>query len=327
VRRLLPCQGMPSAPASAPLASSTNFARSAPAPIAEPVDGLRRVVAWSAMIIASALPVILSRLSGQTATASLPLAQTVVLVITALLIYRSGRLRPLIGFLLTLAILRLGWFGVAPVLANWAPIQNLSAHSSWAAQQLIARSLNCVGVILLLATLAGRNFTRGDLFLRVGALDAAAQPERILWFRKPIPWTRLGPQLLFVFGIALPLFLFITIRPDIGHLSRLWPILPWALATAAVNAANEEFQFRCVPLAHLHGVLLSREAMLLTSVFFGVAHYFGQPSGPIGVIMAAIAGWIWAKSMVETRGAGWAFGIHMAQDVVIFCFLALAVKS
>jgi membrane protease YdiL (CAAX protease family) len=67
--------------------------------------------------------------------------------------------------------------------------------------------------------------------------------------------------------------------------------------------------------------------LLLTSVFFGIAHYFGQPSGLIGVVMAGIAGWIWAKSMVETRGAAWAVGIHWVQDVVIFCFLALVAKA
>lgn len=279
------------------------------------------------MVIASALPLIVSRLSGQGSPLSLPLAQTLILVITALLIYRSERLRPLIGFILTIAILRLGWFAVAPLLADWEPIQNFSAHSSWAAQQFISRLLNAAGALLMLATFIGRNFTRRDLFLRVGALDAPALPEPILWIKKPVPWTRLGPQLLFVFGIVLPVFLCITLQPDFGQLSRLWQILPWAFATAAVNAANEEFQFRCVPLAHLRGVLPLRESLLLTSVFFGVAHYFGQPSGAIGVVMAGIAGWIWAKSMVETRGAGWAFGIHWVQDVVIFCFLALVAKA
>jgi membrane protease YdiL (CAAX protease family) len=286
-----------------------------------------RLVAWSAMIVGSALPVIISRLSGQGSPASIPVAQTLVMVILALLLYRMERLRPLVGFLLSIAILRLGWSAIAPILADWAPIQNLSAHSSWAAQQFIARVLNGVGALLMLMTFIGKNFSRRDLFLRVGQLDALAEPEPILWIRKPTPWTRLGPQLLFVFATVLPFFLFITLRPDLEQLSRLWPILPWALATAAVNAFNEEFQFRCVPLAHLRGVLPLRESLLLTSVFFGLAHYFGQPSGPIGVVMAGIAGWIWAKSMVETRGAGWAFGIHWVQDVVIFCFLALVAKA
>lgn len=278
------------------------------------------------MIIGSTLPVIVARLSGQGSPLSFPLAQTLILVITALIIYRSARLRPLIGFILSIAILRLGWFAIAPTLAELPPIQSFSANSGWAVQQFIARSLNCVGAVLMLATFVGRNFSRQDLFLRIGELDAPAQPEPILWIRKPMPWTRLGPRLLVLFGIVLPVFLFITLRPDFGQLSRLWQILPWAFATAAVNAFNEEFQFRCVPLAHLRGVLPLREALLLTSVFFGIAHYFGQPSGPIGIMMAGVAGWIWAKSMVETRGAGWAVGIHWVQDVVIFCFLALVPK-
>jgi len=328
VRRLLLWQGMSSAPASAPLAPPrTISARGlAGAPQVERIDPLRRGVAWGAMIAGSALPVIISRLSGEGAPAFVPLAQTLVLVITALLIYRSERLRPLVGFVLTVAILRLGWYSIAPVLADWPPIHNLSAGSSWAAQQFIARCLFGAGALLMLPTIFAAKLNRHDLFLCPGVLDAPAQPEPILWFRKPVPWTRLGPQLLFVFGIALPIFLYLTLRPDFAHLSRLWAVLPWAFATAAVNAFNEEFQFRCVPLAHLRGVLPVRECMLLTSVSFGMAHYFGQPSGPVGIVMAGLAGWIWAKSLLETRGLGWAFGIHMVQDVVIFCFLALSAQ-
>lgn len=279
------------------------------------------------MLLGSALPVIVNRLGGGGAPVSLPLGQTLVLVITALLISWSARLRPLVGFILTIAILRLGWFGIAPLLGDWKPIHDFAAQSSWGAQQFIARTLNGVGALMMLSTFIGRRFSRADLFLRAGELQALAQPEPILWNRKAVPWTHLGPQLLFVFGIILPAFLFLTLRPDFGHVSRLWQILPWAFATAAVNAANEEFQFRCVPLAHLRGALPMREAMLLTSVFFGLAHYFGQPSGPIGVVLAGIAGWLWAKSMVETRGSAWAFGIHWVQDVVIFCFLALVAKA
>jgi membrane protease YdiL (CAAX protease family) len=279
------------------------------------------------MLIGSSLPLIVSRLTGQGSPVSLPLAQTLILVITALVIYRSDRLRPVVGFLLSIAILRLGWSAIAPTLSELPAFQSLAANSSWAAQQLIARSLNCVGGVLMLATIIGGGFNRRDLFLRMGELSAPAQPEPILWIRRPTPWTRFGLQLLVIFGIVLPVFLFVTLRPDFGRLSRLSEILPWAFATAAVNAFNEEFQFRCVPLAHLNGVLPLREAMLLTSVFFGIAHYFGQPSGAIGVVMAGIAGWVWAKSMVETRGAGWAIGIHWMQDVVIFCFLGLAAKA
>jgi hypothetical protein len=42
--------------------------------------------------------------------------------------------------------------------------------------------------------------------------------------------------------------------------------------------------------------------------------------------MAGFAGWIWARSMVETRGWVWALIIHMVQDIVIFAFLVVAAK-
>lgn len=290
------------------------------------VDTLRRWVAWSAMLVGSALPNIVSRVTGVGSPYLLPVVQTVLLVLFAIFADRLPRLKPLTGFLLTIAIIRLGWFAIAPMLDEWPPLQTSAINGSWAAQQFFQRLLLTIGALLLLTTFIGRRFTRCDLFLRLGDLSAPAHPEPILWFRKAQPWSSLGPQLLVLFGIALPVFLFLTLRPDFVQLPRLAKLLPWAVATAIVNAGNEEFQFRCVPLAHLREALPQREAIWLTSIFFGLGHYFGQPSGPVGVVMATVAGWIWAKSMVETRGVGWAFGIHMVQDLVIFCFLALSVK-
>lgn len=279
------------------------------------------------MLAGSALPNIICTLSGNRSPYLLPVWQTALLVVVAIVVDRSIRLRPLTGFLLTIAIVRLGWFAIAPILGNWKPLHDAFSQTSWCAQQFFARTTLAAGGVLLLATFIGRRFTRRDLFLRIGELDAPAKPEGILWFRQPIPWTRLGPQLLIIFGIALPIFLFISFRPAAEQLARVWRFLPWAFATAAVNAANEEFQFRCVPLAHLRHALPQKETLWLTAAFFGLGHYFGQPSGPIGVVMAAVAGWIWAKSMLETRGAGWAFGIHLVQDIVIFCFLAMAANA
>ena len=289
-------------------------------------DPLRRAVAWGAMVIGSAVPNIISQVAGVRSPFLLPVMQTILLVLVVIFTDRFRRLKPLTGFLLTIAIVRLGWFAIAPMLEDWAPLHAAVANASWGAQQFLERLLLAVGALLLLSTFIGRRFSRDDLFLRVGDLRAPARPERILWFRKPIPWTRLGPELLIVFGVVLPAFLFVTLQPDFSQLPRLWQLLPWALATAGLNAANEEFQFRCVPLAHLRNALPPGEALWLTAIFFGLGHYFGQPSGAIGVAMATIAGWIWAKSIVETRGIGWAFGIHMVQDIVIFCFLALSVK-
>jgi hypothetical protein len=183
------------------------------------------------------------------------------------------------------------------------------------------------GILLLGFTLIGSRITRRDLFLSRGNLSAPAQPIPFLGLRKPIPWTVFGPALLVVFGVALPLFLYFTVYPDFTDRGRILRYLPWILLVAALNAANEEFQFRSVLLAHLRNVVSPAEGVLLTAVLFGLGHYYGQPSGPLGVVMAGIAGWFWARSMIETRGFVWAFFIHMVQDIVILSFLAVATAT
>jgi membrane protease YdiL (CAAX protease family) len=165
----------------------------------------------------------------------------------------------------------------------------------------IARILTLSGIVLMGPTLIGSGMTRRDLFLCRGNLAAPAQPIPFLGLRKPIPWTVLGPALAVVFGMAISLFMYFAVRPDFTTSGRIVRFLPWILSLAALNAANEEFQFRNLLLAHLRKVVSPSEAMLLTAALFGLGHYYGQPYGPIGVVMAGFAGWIWARSMIEKR--------------------------
>ena len=48
-----------------------------------------------------------------------------------------------------------------------------------------------------------------------------------------------------------------------------------------------------------------------------------MPYGIIGVVMATLLGWFLGRSVLETRGIFWAWGIHFLQDVAIFFFLAM----
>ena len=283
----------------------------------------RRLIAWSATIAASALPAIIWRESGHRNSPWIALTQCVVLVIAALALLPSSGRKDLARFLSALAALRGGWYFVAPWIEETSFVRGFSEHGSWGMQLLIGRTTLLVSAALMGLTLLGSGITRRDLFLCRGDLAAPAQPIPFLWPRKPIPWTVFGPVLLVVFGIVLPLFLYFTVHPDFSAAGRILHFSPWILGVAALNAANEEFQFRNVLLAHLRNVLVPGEAVFLTAVLFGLGHYYGQPSGPIGVVMAGIAGWIWARSMIETRGFAWAFFIHMVQDIVIFSFLAV----
>ena len=280
-----------------------------------------RWIAWGAMLVASPLPDIIFRQFAVDPPTWVPFAQIGALLIITIVCACSLSWRGLSGFILALAALRLGWSVIMPAFAWSETLAAWTQHRDWGERLFVGRVLALSGAVLIGLTLIGSGLTRRDLFLRWGDPSAPAQP--ILWFRRSMPWTRFGPLLLIVFGVVLPLFLYFSMHPDTSLAGRIWQFLPWGIATALVNAANEEFQFRCVLLARLKHLLPENETVWLTAVFFGLAHYYGQPSGPFGVVLAGIAGWLWGKSMIETRGWTWAFSIHMVQDLVIFAFLAM----
>jgi membrane protease YdiL (CAAX protease family) len=289
-------------------------------------DPLPRFIAWSA-VIASTVPEIIWQESGHRMSLWFTGTESLLLVLAALAVLPFPRLRSTARFIFALAALNLGWDFLPPALGRTNFFHSLSQNADWGARLLIARIPTLSGILLLGFTLIGSRITRRDLFLRRGNLSAPAQPIPFVGLRKPIPWTVFGPALLVVFGVALPLFLYFMVYPDFSERGRILRCLPWILLVAALNAASEEFQFRSVLLAHLRNVVSPAEGALLTAVLFGLGHYYGQPSGPLGVVMAGIAGWVWARSMIETRGFFWAFFIHMVQDVVILSFLAVATAT
>lgn len=284
-----------------------------------------RGYAWSAVLIGSGLPEIAYRQAGINADMWLPLTQTLILLGLAIVAARLCPIKNLAGFILAIAALSFAWRVAVPWIEASSVIHSASHSLDWGGRFFLSRAIRTVGALLMIFTLIGSGIGRRELFLEVGNWRAPVQPEPFLLFRRPMPWTHFTGMLLLIFGVALSMFLFFTLHPQIGRAHILLPLLPWAVATSALNAANEEFQCRSVLLARLRNVVPLKEAVFLTAVLFGLDHYFGQPSGWSGVFMAGFAGWIWAKSMIETRGFTCAFAIHFVQDMVIFAFLAMSV--
>jgi membrane protease YdiL (CAAX protease family) len=285
-------------------------------------DPWARIIAWTAVFV-STVPEIIWQESGHRISFSFTAMESLLIAVAAIAVIPFPRLRGLTRFLMAVAALNFAWSFIAPALANTNFVRGLSDNASWGARLFIARTMTLSGAVLAGLTLIGSGITRRDLFLCRGDLAAPAQPIPFLGLRKPIPWTWFGPGVILVFALALSPFLYLTVHPNFGASGRIVRFFPWILAIAMLNAASEEFQFRSLILAHLRNVFGPVEAILLSAAFFALGHYYGQPSGPIGVAMAGFAGWIWARSMFETRGAVWAFIIHMAQDIVIFIFLAV----
>ncbi len=79
-----------------------------------------------------------------------------------------------------------------------------------------------------------------------------------------------------------------------------------------------------VLLARLAPVVGTGQALLVTSTLFGIGHWFGHPSGASGVLMAGFAGYVWGRSVLDTRGFFWAWLSHGIQDVVIFLLVMMS---
>ena len=287
-----------------------------------PSQFLPRLIAWGA-VAGSTLPEIIWQESGHQVSCWFTTVESFLILAAALLAIWIPSVRGIARFLIAVALLNLAWSCISPVLAALPSVLAVTDHSSWGARLFISRTFTLSGAILIGFTLIGSGITRRDLFLCRGNLAAPARPIPFLGLRRPVPWTWLGPAFMLVFALVLAPYLYLTVHPNFNISDRILRTFPWSLAVAVLNAASEEFQFRSVLLAHLRGVFGPEETVLLTAVFFGLGHYYGQPSGPLGVLMAGFAGWIWARSMIDTRGGLWAFLIHMVQDMVIFTFLAI----
>jgi hypothetical protein len=142
--------------------------------------------------------------------------------------------------------------------------------------------------------------------------------------RKPAPWTRIGSIFAVVFGTVTLVFLIFTYRPSFGAFLQALPLIPVVLLIAAINAFNEEFTLRAAPLSELWPVVGKQQALLITTVFFGLGHFYGVPNGALGVLLSGFLGWFLGKSMLETKGFFWAWLIHFIPDVSIFTFYAMS---
>jgi membrane protease YdiL (CAAX protease family) len=137
--------------------------------------------------------------------------------------------------------------------------------------------------------------------------------------REKNEWNTLGPVLAVGFTLGTTMYMSFAVTSQHGVINgQFWKLLPLVLLFAATNAWSEEIVSRFVIVAGLHGKLSPSVICWISSLIFGVPHFFGTPSGPFGALMAGLMGWLLAKSMLETKSLGWALFIHFLQDLVIF---------
>ena len=202
---------------------------------------------------------------------------------------------------------------------NWFGAEDATFATSMFGTQL----KRFIAALLIIIVLFFLKYSRKDLFLVKGQLDAPIRPVKWLGFPKTDPWTRFGGQFAIYISLGTLIFLMIGGRSTPAAMIRALPMLPAILIFASINAFYEELTYRSALLAPLEPALGDKHSLGITAIFFGIGHFYGVPYGVIGVIMASFLGWIMGKAMLETRGFFWAWFIHFLQDVIIFSFMAI----
>lgn len=132
-------------------------------------------------------------------------------------------------------------------------------------------------------------------------------------------WIVLGPLLAVMFALGTTMYMSASVTSQDGQVNVVFfRLLPLVFLLAATNAWTEEIFTRFVIVAGLNGRMSPVAVCWISSLVFGLPHFFGTPSGVFGVIAAGLMGWLLAKSVLETRSMTWALLIHFLQDVIIF---------
>ena len=289
------------------------------------------IVAWAATLAASTLTLIPWRelLGGEPgwwwgATA------IVVASLSASTLLVEG-LRPIRGYLTIISLIFFlgfggGWqMGLVPLIRGSKLWIDSVENASWAVSALTTHLLRLVIPLSILGYLLARGRSLRDIYLVKGEVSAMAEPSRLIGMNKPEPWTRIGSVFAVIFSAGMVAFALLSARPSMDVLIRVLPFVPIAAVIAVMNGFNEEFTLRAAPLSELVTTVGKDQALLMTTVFFGLGHFYGVPPNLVGVTLAGFLGWFLGKSILETRGFFWAWLIHFVQDVFVFTFLAMAV--
>jgi len=217
-------------------------------------------------------------------------------------------------------------FGMGEPL--WWPYVTFFILLAFFLLSLIVKDFKClrffIAIILIIFLFGfGGGWQWGFIPWVRGEIKALVEPSKLLGMKEPKPWTNVGSIFAIIFTLGTLIFLLVTQTPTLEDFLGVLPLLPIAILIAAMNAFNEEFTLRAAPLSELWKKVGKQHALLLTIVYFGLGHFYGVPSGILGVLLSAFLGWFLGKSLLETKGFFWAWIIHFFPDIIIFTFYAM----
>jgi membrane protease YdiL (CAAX protease family) len=288
-------------------------------PTASPREVL--YVAW-AIVLLLTVPEIILRAFLRVDTSWMLLARIGLLAGSFALTFVWPLVRPLRGMLVVFLVIYVveAWLFLTAVPESqiYRDIFGGDANLAFFGERLMR--IGAVLVMLVVLLLMG--LRRRDFYLAVGDIRATAEPTRRWIPRTAEPWTTFGRNYAVISVGLLLLFLIPALQPSLTDFSV--GLLLFAAVCAAMNSFAEEFLYRAALIPQVLPVFGKSATLLLVPGWFGLAHYFGVPNGLTGVLLAAVGGWFFAKSMIETRGMAWAWFLHFLADFTVYLVLLLA---
>jgi membrane protease YdiL (CAAX protease family) len=177
---------------------------------------------------------------------------------------------------------------------------------------------------LVIAVLFLIGAKRREIFLTVGNLSALVGDEKTTTKRRRLSWSVLGPVVAILLGGLFFAFLVSQTPAGFSNISAIIPWIPLILLSAAMNAFGEEVTFRAATLGTLLPAVGPRHALWMTSLWFGLGHYYGDfPSGPAGLVQSGLLALLMGKAILDTRGLDWSWIVHMTIDTAIYISIVM----
>ncbi len=225
------------------------------------------------------------------------------------------------------------WLFIQVVLATIAlptifySIQDITILDNY--PQLVNRHIlyQFVALILAIVMLSVYRSSRNAVFIqyfRKGNSEQEILPEPYVGIRPKAQekWSRAGLEWAVIFSIITAVTIYFQLDSDsTPRIDALVKVFPFVLVLAFINSFVEEVISRLGVVIALKGVFEDRTIAILSGILFGAVHYFGNPGGFLGMLLAGFLGWFLAKSILETKGLFWAWFIHFLLDVIIMSYL------
>ena len=288
------------------------------------LNGFQFLLPWIMILVASPVGIIPWRMAGLTEPFWVPWLHFGILLLLFLstIIYNSLKLHRRFALIMVILFFMgygAGWtFGVVPYIRSTTMWATWEATGPRALYELSLHGLRLTPALVLLTFLLLSGRKRQDFFLAKGERKAIFEPSKILKTKSPTTWTKMALIFSAVFVAVVTVILLGA--SDLSSLTIDWYLVPVAILVAIMNGLNEEFSLRAAPLGELEPTMGKSDSLIATATYFGLGHYFGTPSGIIGVILSGFLGWFLGKSMLETKGFFIAWLVHFLTDIPIFIY-------